>query len=168
LAYGSLIKNAEKNGVSQDYINKINGKETTSNARIRSAFILQLSKMVANGQMKFFQEDMREIIYEANQKINPQSIQLANVRNSLTYAGVLSNNDERIIEIDPKFGLINEPFIKAINRYNFLIGTKEGQDELRSVFALPFNHRQGFNIRHEYVQKTLKHEFAKPVKPKEI
>lgn len=163
LAYGSLIQSAEKNGLSLDYIDKIHGHEVTSAAKIRSALLFQLSKMVAQGHTDFYQTDFQEIINEADQSLDASTNQIKYVRKFLTNIGILKNNRKRI-EIDPSLGQVYEPFLESIGRYNFLIGTKDGQNEMRSIFALPFNHRQGFNLRHEFTHKVLRHEFTRPAK----
>jgi len=122
--------------------------------------------MVSQGQMDFYQNDIKEIIYEADETLDLDKSRIEHARNFLTNIGILKSDKKRI-DIDPSIGLVYEPFSKAIEKYNFLIGTKKGQDEMRSIFELPFNHRQGFNIRHEIVQKSLRHEFLKPAKPKQ-
>lgn len=166
LAYGSLIKSAGKNGIDLDTLEKIHGHEISSSAPIRAALLFQLSKMVNQGHLNFYQNDIKEIIYEADETLDLDRSKIDKAKTFLTNNGILTK-DGNEISINPTIGLIYEPYLRAIDKYNSLIGTQKGQEEMKSIFEFPFNHRQGFNIRHEIVQKTLKHEFLKPAKPKQ-
>lgn len=161
---GLLNSEVEKSGVQPDVYNKFVGVTISSLSLMRSALLFQLSKLSSDGENEFKLSDTRDLIDEADDTLEYDNSHLSTSKKNLFRTGMLEVYPVKkgVYEINHNLGLLYEPFRKAIVTYNNLIGTQKGQDYLKSTFKHPFNHRDGWNIRHTLLTKTLKNEFAKP------